>query len=65
MCLPAAFDSALIAGLTAVSECVLGDEKYPAFHLSSRDTGEKFGFRLLLPSPVCDLGPCVFVCVVY
>ncbi len=59
-----AFDSALIAGLTAVSECVLGDEKYPVFHLSSRDTGEKFGFSLLslVAAQFCEpFWICVFV----
>ncbi|XP_067464800.1 uncharacterized protein [Thunnus thynnus] len=47
--LPAVFDPALIADLNAVSERVFGEEKYPAFRLSSRDTGEKFGLEYVEP----------------
>ena len=47
--LPAAFDPLLIADLNAVSKRVLGDEKYPALHLSSRDTGERFGLNYVEP----------------
>ncbi|XP_034419483.1 uncharacterized protein LOC117751652 isoform X1 [Cyclopterus lumpus] len=47
--LPAVFDPALMAQLNAVSERVLGHMKYPAFHLSSRDTGEKFGLQYVEP----------------
>ncbi|XP_071330701.1 uncharacterized protein [Trachinotus anak] len=47
--LPAVFDPALIVDLNAVSERVLGQEKYPALHLSSRDTGEKFGLEYVEP----------------
>ncbi|XP_068586790.1 uncharacterized protein [Cebidichthys violaceus] len=47
--LPAVFDSALVAQLNAVSEWVLGQVKYPAFHLTSRDTGEKFGLEYVEP----------------
>ncbi|KAM6953866.1 uncharacterized protein PEZ65_018128 [Lycodopsis pacificus] len=47
--LPAVFDPALIAHLNAVSERVLGQVKYPAFHLTSRDTGEKFGLEYVEP----------------
>ena len=47
--LPAAFDPQLIADLNAVSKRVLGDEKYPALRLSSRDTGERFGLDYVEP----------------
>ncbi|XP_051793442.1 uncharacterized protein LOC110959929 isoform X2 [Acanthochromis polyacanthus] len=47
--LPAVFDPALITALNVASEKVLGREKYPAFHLSGRDTGEKFGLEYTEP----------------
>ncbi|XP_037603582.1 uncharacterized protein LOC119475192 [Sebastes umbrosus] len=47
--LPAVFDPALMAELNAVSERVLGHVKYPAFQLSNRDTGEKFGLEYVEP----------------
>ncbi|XP_056296125.1 uncharacterized protein LOC130210161 [Pseudoliparis swirei] len=47
--LPAVFDPALMAQLNAASERVLGQMKYPAFHLSSTDTGEKFGLQYVEP----------------
>ncbi|XP_071347675.1 uncharacterized protein [Trachinotus anak] len=47
--LPAVFDPALIVDLNAVSEWVLGQEKYPVLHLSSRDTGEKFDLEYVEP----------------
>ncbi|XP_056275125.1 uncharacterized protein LOC130196785 isoform X1 [Pseudoliparis swirei] len=47
--LPAVFDPALVAQLNAASERVLGQMKYPAFHLSSTDTGEKFGLQYVEP----------------
>ncbi|KAM9454738.1 uncharacterized protein Hap1MRO34_020533 [Clarias gariepinus] len=47
--LPAVFDPVLIEKLNAVSKRVLGDEKYPALHLSPTDTGEKFGLEYIEP----------------
>ncbi|KAM3620742.1 uncharacterized protein V6R79_001354 [Siganus canaliculatus] len=47
--LPAVFDPALIQALNVTSEKVLGCEKYPALHISSRDTGEKFGLEYAEP----------------
>ncbi|XP_056296116.1 uncharacterized protein LOC130210151 [Pseudoliparis swirei] len=38
-----------MAQLNAASERVLGQMKYPAFHLSSTDTGEKFGLQYVEP----------------
>ncbi|XP_026200512.1 uncharacterized protein LOC113151805 isoform X2 [Anabas testudineus] len=49
VCLPAAFDPALIADLNAASERVLGQVKYPVLHLSATDTGEKFGLGYVEP----------------
>ncbi|XP_030578735.1 uncharacterized protein LOC115775343 [Archocentrus centrarchus] len=47
--LPAVFDPALVAELNAVSRRVTGQEKYPALHLSDRDTGERFGLEYREP----------------
>lgn len=47
--LPSVFDPALIAELNSVSMRVTGQEKYPALHLSDRDTGERFGLEYREP----------------
>nr|XP_023684055.1 uncharacterized protein LOC111852405 [Paramormyrops kingsleyae] len=41
--LPAVFDPVLMTELNSASQRVTGKEKYPALHLSDKDTGEKFG----------------------
>ena len=43
--LPKVFDPVLIADLNRASERVLGAIKYPALHVSVRDTGERFGLQ--------------------
>ncbi|KAJ8356342.1 hypothetical protein SKAU_G00191360 [Synaphobranchus kaupii] len=47
--LPKVFDPVLIAELNRASERVMGAVKYPALHLSVRDTGERFGLQYLEP----------------
>ncbi|KAK7944622.1 hypothetical protein WMY93_000350 [Mugilogobius chulae] len=47
--LPAVFDPALMQALNTVSKRVLGEEKYPALHLSAEDTGERFGLEYTEP----------------
>nr|XP_055035494.1 uncharacterized protein LOC129423265 [Misgurnus anguillicaudatus] len=47
--LPAVFDPALMVELNSVSRKVMGQEKYPALHLSDRDTGERFGLEYTEP----------------
>ncbi|CAJ1050480.1 uncharacterized protein LOC109999104 isoform X2 [Xyrichtys novacula] len=47
--LPAVFDPALMCELNAASMRVTGQEKYPAFLLSDRDTGERFGLQYSEP----------------
>ncbi|XP_039539621.1 uncharacterized protein LOC120487367 [Pimephales promelas] len=47
--LPDVFDPALIAELNFASKRVTGQEKYPAIHLSDRDTGERFGLEYTEP----------------
>nr|XP_055035492.1 uncharacterized protein LOC129423263 [Misgurnus anguillicaudatus] len=47
--LPAVFDPALMVELNSVSRKVTGQEKYPALHLSDRDTGERFGLEYTEP----------------
>ncbi|MCJ8731168.1 hypothetical protein PDJAM_G00196190 [Pangasius djambal] len=44
--LPAVFDPVLLMELNRASVRVTGQPKYPALHISSRDTGEKFGLQL-------------------
>ncbi|XP_034528991.1 uncharacterized protein LOC117804752 isoform X2 [Notolabrus celidotus] len=47
--LPAVFDPALMCELNAASMRVTGQEKYAAFLLSDRDTGERFGLQYREP----------------
>ncbi|KAL3993530.1 polycystin 1 [Sarotherodon galilaeus] len=47
--LPSVFDPALVVELNAASRRVTGQEKYPALHLSERDTGERFGLEYREP----------------
>lgn len=47
--LPPVFDPVLITELNSASKRVTGKEKYPALHLSDRDTGEKFGLEYREP----------------
>ncbi|XP_036409935.1 uncharacterized protein LOC118795507 [Megalops cyprinoides] len=47
--LPAVFDPTLMVELNCASGRVTGQEKYPALHLSDRDTGEKFGLEYREP----------------
>ncbi|KAI9530475.1 hypothetical protein NQZ68_004493 [Dissostichus eleginoides] len=57
--LPAVFDPALMGEINAVSQQVFGHVKYPAFHLTNRDTGEKFGLEYVEPDcrPALDTPP--------
>ncbi|XP_059906708.1 uncharacterized protein LOC132456379 [Gadus macrocephalus] len=43
--LPAVFDPLLIWELNAACQRVTGVRKYPALHISNRDTGERFGLQ--------------------
>ncbi|XP_053490930.1 uncharacterized protein LOC128613830 [Ictalurus furcatus] len=43
--LPEVFDPVLMMNLNSASVSVTGQPKYPALHISSRDTGERFGLR--------------------
>ncbi|KAE8277695.1 hypothetical protein D5F01_LYC24294 [Larimichthys crocea] len=47
--LPPVFDPLLITGLNSASKKVTGKEKYPALHISDRDTGERFGLEYREP----------------
>ncbi|XP_053475858.1 uncharacterized protein LOC128604788 [Ictalurus furcatus] len=47
--LPAVFDPVLMMNLNSASVSVTGQPKYPALHISSRDTGERFGLRYVEP----------------
>ncbi|TSK87593.1 hypothetical protein Baya_4307 [Bagarius yarrelli] len=47
--LPGVFDPFLIADLNAVSAKVLGTPKYPAFQVSAKDSGERFGLEYVEP----------------
>ncbi|XP_053092416.1 uncharacterized protein LOC117599093 isoform X2 [Pangasianodon hypophthalmus] len=47
--LPAVFDPVLLMELNRASVRVTGQPKYPALHISSRDTGEKFGLQYVEP----------------
>ncbi|KAL2087402.1 hypothetical protein ACEWY4_016231 [Coilia grayii] len=47
--LPAVFDPALMVDLNATMKEVTKKEKYPALHLSGRDTGERFGLEYREP----------------
>ncbi|XP_053475774.1 uncharacterized protein LOC128604688 [Ictalurus furcatus] len=47
--LPAVFDPVLMMNLNSASVSVTGQPKYPALHISSRDTGERFGLWYVEP----------------
>lgn len=47
--LPAVFDPVLICELNKASEKAMGCAKYPALHITARDTGERFGLQYLEP----------------
>ena len=47
--LPAVFDPLLIWELNAACQRVTGVRKYPALHISNRDTGERFGLQYVEP----------------
>ncbi|XP_064171854.1 uncharacterized protein LOC135243762 [Anguilla rostrata] len=47
--LPAMFDPVLVCELNQASEKVMGQFKYPALHITGRDTGERFGLQYLEP----------------
>ncbi|KAG5831803.1 hypothetical protein ANANG_G00283110 [Anguilla anguilla] len=47
--LPAMFDPVLVCELNQASEKVMGQFKYPALHITDRDTGERFGLQYLEP----------------
>lgn len=47
--LPGVFDPVLMMELNRTSIRVTGQPKYPALHISSRDTGERFGLQYVEP----------------
>ncbi|XP_052390539.1 uncharacterized protein LOC127938152 [Carassius gibelio] len=47
--LPGVFDPVLMIELNRASISVTGQPKYPALHISSRDTGERFGLQYVEP----------------
>lgn len=47
--LPGVFDPVLMMELNRASIRVTGQPKYPALHISSRDTGERFGLQYVEP----------------
>ncbi|XDV45271.1 hypothetical protein PO909_013391 [Leuciscus waleckii] len=47
--LPGVFDPVLMMELNRASIKVTGQPKYPALHISSRDTGERFGLQYVEP----------------
>ncbi|XP_016110227.1 uncharacterized protein [Sinocyclocheilus grahami] len=47
--LPGEFDPVLMMELNRASIRVTGQPKYPALHISSRDTGERFGLQYVEP----------------
>ena len=45
MLLPGVFDPVLMVEINRASQIVTGQAKYPALHVTARDTGERFGLQ--------------------